>query len=121
MSESSVGAQIGLLQPWYRDALRTRGRWRSFAVNSDDERAERTAQAQARAAARPRSRSRMLSASVAPPETDAGAGEIVLSDDEQERQRFKVGPTGRLPKREMAPAPKMAPRALAPKKRVRAA
>lgn len=70
ISESAVGAQIGLLQSWYRDLVRTRGAWRAHSPGTA--------------------------------EATGVDGELCISDDEQERQRFKVGPTGRLPKRTMA-------------------
>ncbi|CEH11711.1 Histone acetyltransferase SAGA/ADA, catalytic subunit PCAF/GCN5 and related proteins [Ceraceosorus bombacis] len=88
LTESAVSAQIGLLQPWYRELMRNRGRWRA---RSDAPRRELNGFAEA-----------TENGDVASEAEDrAEDGEVALSDDEQERQRFRIAPTGKMPKRQI--------------------
>ncbi|PWN41705.1 hypothetical protein IE81DRAFT_324336 [Ceraceosorus guamensis] len=87
LTESAVSVQIGLLQPWYRELMRNRGRWRAH----DAPRPELNGFVEA-----------TENGDVASEAEDrAKDGEVALSDDEQERQRFRIAPTGKMPKRQI--------------------
>lgn len=105
LSEAAISAQIGIVQSFYRELLRTRGQWvRDDEPLADDEQQQRQQEQEQQQAQEG--------------ETTAGgeAGEndeerqqreredgayLVLPDEEQERQRYKVPPTGKMPRRAM--------------------
>lgn len=77
LSEAGISAQIGLLQPFYRDLLRSRGQWQRVETSDEDATENRQEQHSSENAY------------------------LILPDEEHERHRYKVPPTGKMPKRAM--------------------
>lgn len=85
INESAIAAQIGLMRPFLRELIRSRGQWHPLdpedvASNEDVP---------------------MRDQDVSPSGVEGKPGYLILHDEDQERQRYKVPPTGKLPRRAM--------------------
>lgn len=85
ISESSIKAQIGLMQPFYREQIRSRGQWQEKASSEEEMEIEDASDEEEyrRHQINKRKQRRIF----------------VLPDEEMERQRYKVPPNGKMPKR----------------------
>lgn len=87
LTESAISAQIALLQPFYRELIRSRGQYRKRdgSREADDE-GEGAAEEEAAEEEGGKRNERAV---------------LVLPEEEMERQRYKVPPNGKMPKRAM--------------------
>jgi transcriptional activator SPT7 len=99
LSEAAISAQIGLLQPFYRDLIRSRGQWQhrsnrrrddSGEGEGDDEAEAEVEEAEVKEGVDEEGRRSTSNRSI-----------LILPDEEMERQRYKVPPNGKMPKRAM--------------------
>lgn len=89
LTEAAISAQIELLRPFYREELRSRGQWQRVTQDQQQDEPE--------------------SIHANPVEGDTEGTDnknekdayLILPDEDQERQRYKVPPTGKLPRRAM--------------------
>ncbi|UZJ56344.1 hypothetical protein CBS101457_005664 [Exobasidium rhododendri] len=97
LTDAAIQAQIGILQGFYRDLTRTRGQYHStsrkgvgaggeYGEEEDDEDDDDEEDDEEGEGREHRSRNR---------------GQLVLLEEEMERQRYKVPPNGKMPKRAM--------------------
>lgn len=89
LTEAAISAQIELLRPFYREELRSRGQWQRATQDQDRDENE---------GIHPNAIEGGEESAENKNEKDAY---LILPDEDQERQRYKVPPTGKLPRRAM--------------------
>lgn len=89
LTEAAISAQIELLKPFYREELRLRGQWQRATQEHEQDEIEGT-----------NSNLNEGGEENAENKNEKDAY-LILPDEDQERQRYKVPPTGKLPRRAM--------------------
>lgn len=89
LTEAAISAQIELLRPFYREELRSRGQWQQAAQDQERDEVEG-------------GNANMIEGGEESAENKNEKDPyLILPDEDQERQRYKVPPTGKLPRRAM--------------------
>ncbi|PWN35736.1 uncharacterized protein FA14DRAFT_46247 [Meira miltonrushii] len=89
LTEAAISAQIELLRPFYREELRSRGQWQQATQDQERDDVEGT------------NSNTIEGGEESAENKNEKDAYLILPDEDQERQRYKVPPTGKLPRRAM--------------------